>query len=95
MRFGFTHLESYLHVFGVRVVVMEHTAKDDPRTKRKDFQPEPVEDLIAITSSFSARIYGKRGGKMIGSTVHQVMTTLVQEGVLAMSGPIRTRCHAV
>ncbi|WP_158246354.1 recombinase family protein, partial [Sulfobacillus sp. hq2] len=52
-RFGFTYLESYLHAFGVRVVVMEHTVKDD--------QQELVEDLIAITTSFSARIYGKRG----------------------------------
>ena len=53
--FGFTYLESYLHAFGVRIVVMEHTVKDD--------QQELVEDLIAITTSFSARIYGKGGGK--------------------------------
>lgn len=72
-RFGFTYLESYLHAFGVRVVVMEHTVKDD--------QQELVEDLIAITTSFSARIYGKRGGKKMGSTVRQAMATLAQEGV--------------
>ena len=72
-RFGFAYLESYLHAFGVRVVVMEHTAKDD--------QQELVEDLIAITTSFSARIYGKRGGKKVGSTVRHAMATLAQEGV--------------
>lgn len=27
-------------------------------------QQELVEDLIAITTSFSARIYGKRGGRI-------------------------------
>ncbi len=31
--------------------------------EEKDEQQELVEDLIAITTSFSARIYGKRGGK--------------------------------
>ena len=72
-RFGLAYLESYLHAFGVRVVVMEPTAKDDPQ--------ELVEDLIALTTSFSARIYGKRGGKTVGSTVRQAMATLAQEGV--------------
>ncbi len=72
-RFGFTYLESYLHAFGVRVVVMEHTVKDD--------QQELMEDLIAITTSFSARIYGKRGGKKMGATVRQAMATLAPEGV--------------
>ena len=71
-RFGFTYLESYLHALGVRVVVREHTVKDD--------QQELVEDLIAITTSFSARIYGKRGGNKMGSTVRQAMATLAQGG---------------
>ena len=35
--------------------VMEQMVKDDPQ--------ELVEDLIAITTSCLARIYGKRGGK--------------------------------
>jgi predicted site-specific integrase-resolvase len=71
-RLGFHYLESYLHAFGVQVVVMDHEVKDD--------QQELVEDLIAITTSFSARIYGKRGGKKIGTTVRQAMATLAQEG---------------
>ena len=53
-RFGFAYLETFLQAFGVRVVIMEQTAKEDQR--------ELVEDLMAITTSFSARIYGKRGG---------------------------------
>ena len=62
-----------MHAFGVRVVVMEQTGKDD--------QQELVENLIAITTAFSARIYGKRGGKKMGATVRQAMGTLAQEGV--------------
>ena len=72
-RFGLGYLETFLHAFGVRVVVMESPVKDDPQ--------ELVEDLIAITPSCSARIYGKRGGKKMGSTVRQAMATLAQEGV--------------
>ncbi len=72
-RFGLGYLETFLHAFGVRMVVMENQTKDD--------QQELVEDLIAITTSFSARIYGKRGGKKMGATVRQTMATLAQEGV--------------
>ena len=57
-RLGFHDLESYLHAFGVRIVVMESPVKDDP-----------------------ARIYGKRGGKTMVSTVRQAMATLAREGV--------------
>jgi len=72
-RFGFAYLETFLHAFGVRVVIMEHTVKDDEQAL--------VEDLIAITTSFSARIYGKRGGKKMGATVRQTMAILAQEGI--------------
>ncbi len=71
-RFGFAYLETFLHAFGVRVVLMEQTAQDD--------QQELVEDLIAITSSFSARIYGERGGKQMATTVRQALAALAQEG---------------
>ena len=72
-RFGVGYLETFLHAFGVRVVVMESPVKDD--------QQELVDDLIAMTTSFAARIYGKRGGKKMGATVRQAMATLAQEGV--------------
>ncbi len=72
-RFGLGYLETFLHAFGVRVVVTESPMQDDPQ--------ELVEDLIAMTTSVSARIYGKRGGKKMGSTVRQAMATLAQEGV--------------
>ena len=66
-RFGFGYLETFLRAFGVRVVMTDQTTKDDPQ--------ELVDDFIAITTSFSARIYGKRGGKKIGATVRQAMAT--------------------
>ncbi len=72
-RFGLGYLETFLHAFGVRVVVMESPVKDD--------QQELVEDLIAITTSFSARIDGTRGGKKVGATVRQAIAALAQEGV--------------
>ena len=71
-RFGFAYLETFLRAFGARIVVMERTPTDEHQ--------ELVHDLIAITTSFSARIYGKRGGRKIGTTVRQAMTALAQEG---------------
>jgi predicted site-specific integrase-resolvase len=71
-RLGLAYLETFLQAFGVRVVIMEHTAKDD--------QQELVEELIAITTSFAARIYGKRGGRKMGTTVRQALVTLAQAG---------------
>ena len=54
------------------MVIIEPTAKDDLR--------ELVADLMAITTAFSARIYGKRGDKKVATTVRQAMATLAQEG---------------
>ncbi|WP_142248008.1 resolvase [Alkalihalobacterium alkalinitrilicum] len=36
-------------------------------------EQELVDDLIAITTSFSARIYGKRGGKKVSTQIIQVI----------------------
>ncbi len=72
-RFGLGYLETFLHAFGVRLVMMDETVKND--------QQELVDDLIAITTSFSARIYGTRGGKQMGAAVRHTMAALAQEGV--------------
>ena len=56
-RFGFKYLNRYCHQF--RVVIDE--ADDRPA---KEPQEELVEDMIAIVTSFSARLYGKRGGRV-------------------------------
>jgi len=38
-----------------------------------------VEDMIAIVTSFSARIYGKRGGRV----AKKKLTTIIEEEVAA------------
>lgn len=70
-RFGLGYLEAYLQAFGVRVVAIESPAKDDAR--------ELVEDLIAVATSFSSQIYGKRAGRKLGVTVRQAVDTLAKQ----------------
>ena len=40
--------------------------------KESNAEQELVDDLIAITTSFSARIYGKRGGR-VAKKIEQVL----------------------
>jgi len=47
-------LEQYFQSYGVGIDIME-------QDEDKSAQEELVEDMIAIITSFSARIYGKRG----------------------------------
>lgn len=67
-RFGFSYLQQYIQDFGGRMIIVEEQEKDE--------QQELVEDLIAITTSFSARIYGKRGGRV----AKRIETILLKEG---------------
>ncbi len=55
-RFGYTYLECYARAFGVEIEIVE-------KKKVKMPQNELVDDLIAIITSFSARIYGMRSQK--------------------------------
>ncbi len=55
-RFGFEYLKELFRAYGVRMVV---AFKEEP----KDYMQELVEDLVAIVTSFAARIYGKRSKK--------------------------------
>ncbi len=55
-RFGFEYLEELFKAYGVKVVV---AFQDEP----KDYMQELVEDLVAIVTSFAARIYGRRSKK--------------------------------
>ena len=66
-RFGFSYLTAYTQAFGGEIIVMDQEEKDE--------QQELVEDLIAITTSFSARIYGKRGGKKLVDAVQTILQT--------------------
>jgi predicted site-specific integrase-resolvase len=56
-RFGYDYLELFITTLGGRIEVMETTETKSPNE-------ELVEDLIAIITSFSARIYGKRGKRV-------------------------------
>lgn len=55
-RYGFSTFESFCASLGVRVVVIEDR-------ESKDFEQEFSEDIVALIASFSARLYGRRGGK--------------------------------
>ncbi len=60
-------LESFAQAFGEKIIVMDE--------EEKNAQQELVEDLIALTTSFPTRIYGKRGGKKLIEAIQ----TLLQE----------------
>lgn len=64
-RFGFEYLDLFVTAFGGRIEVLE---RPDDKTPNEEL----VEDLIAIVTSFSARIYGRRGGRV----ARQVSETL-------------------
>ncbi|PKJ52129.1 IS607 family transposase [Bacillus sp. SN10] len=64
-RFGFSYIESHLKDLGVNIYCIEHIEKNE--------EAELVEDLIAITTSFSAKIYGKRGGRKLENTIKSVL----------------------
>lgn len=57
-RFGYTYLERHLKHCGVEI---EITSQKEP----EDAHTELVQDLLAIVTSFSARVYGARGARKI------------------------------
>ena len=56
VRIGFPIFERYCSNLGVEVLVM---SKDKPR----DFQEEITSDILTLITVYSARFYGRRGGK--------------------------------
>jgi len=56
-RFGYEYLKFFMETFGVKLIVI------NGKEETEDLNKELAEDLIAIVTSFSARIYGARGGK--------------------------------
>jgi predicted site-specific integrase-resolvase len=56
-RFGFHYLKEFFDGFGVKLIVI------NGREGEKERVQELMEDLVAIVSSFAARIYGQRGSK--------------------------------
>jgi len=56
-RFGFNYLKEFLTAFGVELIVINGKENEKEKTI------ELAEDLVAIVTSFAAKIYGKRGSK--------------------------------
>lgn len=57
-RFGYTYLERCLKYCGVEIEITSQREPEDAHT-------ELVQDLLAIVTSFSARLYGARGGRKV------------------------------
>jgi len=57
IRFGFEYLESYFQSHQTKIIVLNQEGIQDP-------QKELVDDLIAIITSFSDKIYGLRSHKI-------------------------------
>ena len=55
-RFGFAYIKKLFDAFNVELEIINH--RDEQR-----YEEEITEDIIAIMTSYSARIYGKRGGR--------------------------------
>lgn len=56
-RFGFEYLKFFMESFGVELAIL------NGKENEQDVNKELAEDLIAIVTSFAARIYGQRGGR--------------------------------
>ena len=71
-RFGYSYIERHLKYCGVEIIAVaeEETA---------DSQTEMVRDLLSIVSSFSARLYGARGGKKIKQGFQKLITGVTQD----------------
>ncbi|BCV21827.1 hypothetical protein hamaS1_18960 [Moorella sp. Hama-1] len=57
-RFGYSYIERHLKYCGVEITAI---AAKEP----EDAPSELVRDLLSLVTSFSARLYGARGGKKV------------------------------
>ena len=64
-RFGYKYMEQHFRSCGIEIDIVELDEEKSP-------QEELVEDMIAIVTSFSARIYGKRGGRVAKKLVQLI-----------------------
>jgi len=55
-RFGFGTFEEYCKSFNISIVVLNEDI-------HKEFEQEFVDDIISLIASYSARLYGRRGGR--------------------------------
>ena len=64
-RFGYKYLEQYFLSYGIALEIVDVNEEKSP-------QEELVDDMIAIVTSFSARIYGKRGGRVAKKIIEEI-----------------------
>ncbi|KUK36562.1 MAG: putative resolvase [Thermacetogenium sp.] len=76
-RFGYAYLERHLKHCGVEIEV---TSQREP----VDAHTELVQDLLTIVTSFSARLYGARGGRK----VRQGFRELIEDAEKAQKGEV-------
>jgi len=65
-RIGYGYIKDWLNSMGVEVIVV------NPGGDKEEME-ELVEDLIAIVSSFSARIYGRRGSREVVNRLKEAL----------------------
>lgn len=71
-RFGYVYLERHLRYCGVEIEVTSQKEPEDAHT-------ELVQDLLAIVTSFSARLYGARGGRKIRQGFRELIKDVEEE----------------
>ncbi|PTQ53527.1 MAG: hypothetical protein HSCHL_2022 [Hydrogenibacillus schlegelii] len=71
-RFGFDYLERHLKFCGVEIEVISPKEPEEAHA-------ELVQDLLAIVTSFSARIDGDRGGRKIRRGFQELMRRVREE----------------
>ena len=71
-RFGYSYIERHLKYCGVEVIAIAEEELDDTQT-------ELVRDLLSIVTSFSARLYGARGGKRVRQGLRELIAGVEQD----------------
>ena len=61
-RFGFNYLNRIVELNGAKIIIIEQQLT-------KSLNEEMVEDMISIITSFSAKLYGRRGAKKVQKTL--------------------------
>lgn len=72
-RFGYEYLVDLLRVMGVAVTV---TSAQEP----EDAGTELERDLLAVVTSFSAHLYGARGGRKVRARLAEVLDEVKKRG---------------
>lgn len=65
-RFGYSYINKYVEDNGAGIIIVNEVLETDA-------QQELVDDLIAIVTAFSARIYGKRSGQNFTKDIKKML----------------------